>query len=97
MLATGRIDLAIVDIELGTDSGLDLLPDIRDGSGNIIPVIIFSNASPEVSGDSEKHSTLSKMTSPLDFLKSTVRDRLGLSPALPEKRSHNRNLHSSCR
>jgi DNA-binding response OmpR family regulator len=78
VLATGRIDLAIVDIELGTVSGLDLLPDLRDSSGKIIPVIIFSN------GD-ETQSTSFQMTSPLEFLKCAVCDRLGLSQTLPEK------------
>jgi DNA-binding response OmpR family regulator len=85
VLATDRIDLAIVDIQLGAESGLELLPDIRDRSGNIIPVIIFSNSRPELSEDEQVHSALSKMTSPLEFLRSVVRDRLGLLPALPEK------------
>jgi PAS domain S-box-containing protein len=85
VLATDRIDLAIVDTQLGMESGLDLLPDIRDRSGNIIPVIIFSGSRPEPSSDDPTHSVVSKMTFPLEFLKSAVRDRLGLSPTLPEK------------
>ena len=86
-LATGRIDLAIVDIELGMASGVDLFADVRDGSGNSIPVIVFSDASPESSGDGGTHltSSSSRMTAALAVLESAVRDRLGLVPALPEK------------
>jgi DNA-binding response OmpR family regulator len=84
-LATDRIDLAIVDIQLGAESGLELLPDIRDRSGNIIPVVIFSNSSPELPENEQVPSALSKRTAPLEFLSSVVRDRLGLSPAHPEE------------
>jgi PAS domain S-box-containing protein len=84
-LATDRIDLAIVDARLGTESGLDLLPELRDGSGNVIPVIIFSNSSRKLSGGGPVESALSEMTSSLKLLSSVVRDRLGLLSALPEK------------
>src|SRR6202022_4901605 len=35
-LATDRIDLAVLDIGLGEDSGLDLLPDLRGRFGAVI-------------------------------------------------------------
>jgi PAS domain S-box-containing protein len=82
-LTTSRIDLVIVDIELG--SGLELLADIRDGSGNVIPVVVFSNANPELPGDGEMRSSAPMAISPLRFLRSAVLDRLGLSSAPPEK------------
>jgi PAS domain S-box-containing protein len=84
-LATDRIDLAIVDTQLGSESGLDLLPELRDGSGNIIPVIIFSHSNPKLSGGDQAESAWSEMTSSLKCLSSAVRDRLGLLSALPEK------------
>ena len=84
-LATDRIDLAIVDTRLGTESGLDLLPELRDGSGHVIPVIVFSNSSRELSGGGQVESASSEMNSSLKFLSSVVRDRLGLLSALPEK------------
>jgi PAS domain S-box-containing protein len=85
-LATDRIDLAIVDIQLGTGSGLELLPELRDGAGNIIPVILFSNSNPKPSGDGEPlESTLFGATSSLKGLSAVVRDRLGLLAALSEK------------
>ena len=37
-----HFDLAVLDIALGSDSGLDLLPELRDSDDNAIPVIIFS-------------------------------------------------------
>lgn len=84
-LATDRIDLAIVDTQLGSESGLDLLPELRDGSGNIIPAIIFSNSSPKPSAGDHGESAWSGMTSSLKCLSSAVRDRMGLLSALPEK------------
>jgi PAS domain S-box-containing protein len=81
MLATDRIDLVVLDVTLGEDSGLDLLPELRDSSGNIIPVIIFSNHSADVPCDDQVDSTLSKMNSSLESLGAAVRDRLALMPA----------------
>jgi DNA-binding NtrC family response regulator len=85
VLATDRIDLVIVDIRLGSESGLDLLPELRDGSGNIIPVILFSNSNPKLSGGDTVEFAFSEMTSSLKCLSSVVRERLGLVSALPEK------------
>jgi PAS domain S-box-containing protein len=80
-VATERIDLVVLDIMLGQDSGLDLLPDLHDGCGNIIPVIIFSNHSTDVECDGQVGSALSKMNSSLESLAAAVRDRLALVPA----------------
>jgi len=80
-LATDRIDLVVLDVTLGENSGLDLLPDLRDSSGGIIPVIIFSNHSADVPCDDQINLTLSKMNSSLESLAAAVRDRLALMPA----------------
>jgi PAS domain S-box-containing protein len=84
-LATDRIDLAVIDIELGGNSGLDLLPVLRDRTGNSIPVIIFSNHGAQVPCDGQVNSALSKMNSSLESLSAAVRDRLALLPAQPAK------------
>ena len=84
-LATDRIDLVVLDIELGQDSGLDLLPDIHDRSGNTIPVIIFSCHGDKVRSDEHAGLSLSKMNSSLESLGEAVRDRLALMPAQLEK------------
>jgi PAS domain S-box-containing protein len=79
ILATNQIDLVVLDIALGQDSGLDLLPDIRDSFGNSIPVIIFSCRGEGVPC-TEQVNTLSKMNSSLENLTDAVRDRLALAP-----------------
>jgi PAS domain S-box-containing protein len=84
-LATDRIDLAVIDIQLGGDSGLALLPDLRNSAGNCIPVIIFSNHGAEVPCDGQVNSALSKMNSSLESLGVAVRDRLALLPPQPAK------------
>jgi DNA-binding NtrC family response regulator len=80
-LASERIDLVVLDIKLGQNSGLDLLPDLHDGSGNCIPVIIFSNQSTDVECNDHIDSALSKMNSSLESLAEAVRDRLARVPA----------------
>jgi DNA-binding response OmpR family regulator len=80
-LATDRIDLVVLDLRLGEDSGLDLLPDLRDSAGNIIPVIIFSSYCSDAGCDGQVNSRLSKLNSPLATLGTAVRDRLALLPA----------------
>jgi PAS domain S-box-containing protein len=79
-LATDRIDLVVLDIALGEDSGLDLLPDLRGRLGNAIPVIIFSTQGADMACDEQVHATLSKMNSSLESLGAAVRDRLALMP-----------------
>jgi DNA-binding response OmpR family regulator len=80
-LATDRIDLVVLDISLGEDSGLDLLPDLRGRLGHAIPVIIFSTHGADMACDEQVHATLSKMNSSLESLGAAVRDRLALMPA----------------
>jgi PAS domain S-box-containing protein len=80
-LATDRIDLAVLDIALGEDSGMDLLPDLCGSTGSPIPVIIFSTHSAGIPCDEQVHATLSKMNSTLESLSAAVRDRLSLLPA----------------
>jgi PAS domain S-box-containing protein len=79
-LATDRIDLVVLDVRLGGDSGLDLLPDLRDNAGNFIPVIIFSNHGADVPCDEQVNFSLSKMDFSLESLGVAVRDRLALLP-----------------
>jgi DNA-binding response OmpR family regulator len=80
-LATGRIDLAVLDITVGADSGLDLLPHLRDGAGNPIPVMIFSAGGAGPPCGEHVQITLSKTTTSLDGLGAAVRDRLAQLPA----------------
>jgi anti-sigma regulatory factor (Ser/Thr protein kinase) len=74
-----QIDLAVLDIFLGPESGLDLLPDLQVADGVMIPVIVFSADVTGVACDEQVQVTLSKLGSSLERLVVAVRDRLALS------------------
>ena len=74
-----QVDLVVLDIGLGSDSGLDLLPELRDVTGNVIPVIVFSTHAPAIPCDGQVESYLCKASSSLDGLLEAVRDRLSLA------------------
>jgi PAS domain S-box-containing protein len=84
-LLTDRVDLAVLDIALRAESGLDLLPDLRDSLGNAIPVIIFSAHAASFRCDDQVRVALSKAGSSLKSLGAAVRDQLALLPACPAK------------
>jgi PAS domain S-box-containing protein len=83
VLATERIDVVVLDIALGTDSGMDLLPDLRDSLGNILPVIIFATNGAGVLCDEQVQVALSKSNASFEHLREKVRDRLALLPTRP--------------
>jgi DNA-binding NtrC family response regulator len=80
-LARHHVDLIILDIGLGKNSGLELLPKLRDATGNVIPVIIFSTHASNIPCDDQVNSTLCKENASLDDLTEKIRDRLALIPA----------------
>ena len=41
-LKTSDFDLAVLDVALAKGAGPDLLPELRDSKGNVIPVVVFS-------------------------------------------------------
>jgi PAS domain S-box-containing protein len=75
-LAARHFDLAVLDIELGPVSGLDLLPELRGSAGRAIPVIIFSAHGASLVNDPQFQASLSKSRAALDSLVTTVHDRL---------------------
>ena len=75
-LAAHHFDLAVLDIELGPVSGLDLLPELRGNKGRAIPVIIFSAHGANLVSDPQVQASLSKSRAALDSLVTTVHDRL---------------------
>ncbi|MEI9925042.1 MAG: ATP-binding protein [Bradyrhizobium sp.] len=80
-LAADTFDLAILDVSLGTESGLDLLPSLRDRTGNAIPVIVFSANAEGLAQDARIQSTLAKSSgTSLEMLAAIVRSRLALAP-----------------
>ena len=77
-LAEHQFDLAILDISLGSASGLDLLPELRR-KGKPIPVIVFSAHSAELKSDAQVEANLVKSSASLEDLLVTVHDRLMLN------------------
>jgi DNA-binding response OmpR family regulator len=78
ILARERIDLVILDIAIGEDSGIDLLPNLRDSTGKFLPVLIFSNRIEETGSGTQGSTTFSKMSSRLDNLAAAIRERLSI-------------------
>jgi PAS domain S-box-containing protein len=74
-------DLAVLDLAVGSDSGLDLLPDLRDIDENAIPVVIFTANGSNVPCDAQVQAALSKSHTSIDTLLATVHDRLARRPA----------------
>ena len=73
----------VLDIALGTDSGLDLLPGLRNSLGNAVPVIIFANNVAGIRCGEQVQVALSKSNASLEHLKEEVRDRLVRIPTRP--------------
>jgi DNA-binding response OmpR family regulator len=82
-LATEHIDVVVLDLALGADCGLDLLPDARDNLGNALPVIIFANNGARVPCDGQVQAALSKSSASLGHLTEQVRGRQALLSACP--------------
>lgn len=80
VLSSSRIDLAVLDISLGTESGLDLLPYLRDGADKPIPVIIFSAVGADLASNEQVQESLAKSQTSIETLVARVRDRLAQRP-----------------
>lgn len=74
-LLSNRVDLAILDAAVGSASGLDLLPNLHDEAGNIIPVIVLSQME-DRDCDGQVQGSLLKTRTSLDDLIDAVRDHL---------------------
>jgi len=77
-LLAQHFDLAILDVAVGADSGLDLLPELRGGDGKPIPVIIFSARAAGLTVNPKVESNLNKTCVSLTDLVASVHDRLRL-------------------
>jgi len=77
-----QFDLAVLDIALGPISGLELLPELRNGKGRPIPVIIFSAHPPELAPNPQVRARLTKSRASLDELVAAIHDRLMLKSSV---------------
>jgi signal transduction histidine kinase len=75
-LKAGDFDLAVLDVALAKGAGPDLLPELRDSKGNIIPVVVFSVDGASLASDAMVQAALVKSHTSIDSLMETVRDRL---------------------
>jgi PAS domain S-box-containing protein len=75
-ITNSHIDIALLDLSLGTHSGLELLPDLRDNNGHPIPVIILSVNEIEMPCDGQVQGVLTKSQASLKSLVEVVCERL---------------------
>jgi len=75
-LRAGDFDLAVLDVALAKGGSPDLLPDLRDSKGNVIPVVVFSANGANLASDTQVHAALARSHTSIDSLVATVRDRL---------------------
>jgi signal transduction histidine kinase len=75
-LKAGDFDLAVLDLALAKGAGPDLLPELRDSKGNVIPVVVFSAKGASLASDLQMQVVLTKSHTSIDSLVATVRDRL---------------------
>lgn len=73
LLASQRVDLAIIDVDLVEGSGLELLPDLVLADGSSIPAIVYSahDVSPQVGDDVD--AIILKSGASMPHLKATIR------------------------
>jgi signal transduction histidine kinase len=84
-LKAGDFDLAVLDVALAKGASPDLLPELRDSRGNVIPVVVFSAKGANLAADAQERATLAKSHSSIDSLVATVRDRLASRPTSGSK------------
>ena len=75
-LKAGDFDLAVLDVALAKAASPDLLPELRDSKGNVIPVVVFSANGADLASDAQVQAALVKSHTSIDSLVATVRDRL---------------------
>jgi DNA-binding response OmpR family regulator len=75
-LKTSDFDLAVLDVALAKGANPDLLPELRDGKGNAVPVVVFSANGASLAGDPQEQAALARSHTSIDSLVATVRDRL---------------------
>jgi len=80
-LSQDRIDLVVLDVALGNDSGLDLMSYFRNNAGNTIPVIVFSAQDAGMPFDAHVQAALAKSDASLKHLVNMVRNHISLPPA----------------
>jgi DNA-binding NtrC family response regulator len=85
-LMASDFDLAVLDLALANGVGPDLLPELRDSKGNVIPVIVFGGNAANLADEAQKRAALTESLTSIESLVATVRERLeSRRRASPEK------------
>jgi len=77
-IGTKHFDLVVLDLALGAQSGLDLLPDLYDVDHRKIPVIVFSALCADLTYQGQIEITLDKSRTSIDALLASVLDWLAM-------------------
>jgi signal transduction histidine kinase len=77
-LAASDFDLAVIDLALDGQSGLDLLPDLYDSAGEAIPAIIYSAQGADSIGNANIQTSLPKPRASIDSLIAILRKRVAV-------------------
>jgi PAS domain S-box-containing protein len=80
-LLMNQFDLAVLDMNVGSASGLELLSALRRKDGAPVPVIIFSAYAANIDANPQVEANLNKSAASLDNLVAAVHDRLMLRSA----------------
>jgi signal transduction histidine kinase len=89
-LKTGDFDLAVLDTAHAAGANLDLLPDLRDSEGNIIPVVVFSTQIGISTHYAQVQFAVTKSRTSVDNLVATVSERLASRRHIQRRRSDDR-------
>jgi DNA-binding response OmpR family regulator len=77
-IGTKHFDLVVLDLSLGAESGLDLLPDLYDVDHRKIPVIVFSARCADMTYHGQIEIALDKSRTSIDALLASVLDWLAM-------------------
>jgi signal transduction histidine kinase len=85
-LMASDFDLAVLDLVLAKRASPDLLPELRDSKGNVIPIVVFGANGANSADEAQKRAAMTESLTSIESLVATVRERLA-SPqrAYPEK------------
>ncbi len=75
-LATGRFDVAVLEVALAVGSGFELLQQLRDTAGDTIPLVVFSPQDANPVFARQVRAALINSRTPIGTLVATLRQRL---------------------
>ena len=87
-LMASDFDLAVLDLALARRASPDLLPELRDSKGNVIPVVVFGANGANLADEAQKRAALTESLTSIESLVATVRERLASRQRAHPERSY---------